>query len=95
MAAMSQSQAEATKEAQKAGISHAQRSDDDAYLGRKPSFDTGKLETVRNMLESETPIATIAKATDLTRQTIYRVKADPAWADGLLANWQRKIARAA
>jgi putative DNA-invertase from lambdoid prophage Rac len=86
MAAMSQSQAEATKDAQRAGIAHARQSDD-AYLGRKPSFDATKLETARAMLGSETPIATIAKATGLTRQTIYRVKADPVWAEGLLAKW--------
>src|SRR6516162_8378991 len=37
MAASAQAQAEATKEAQRAGIEHAKSKEDDAYLGRKPS----------------------------------------------------------
>jgi hypothetical protein len=32
-------------------------------------------------------IATIAKKTSLTRQTIYRIKDDPAGAEAVLAAW--------
>src|SRR4051794_25522723 len=49
MAAMSQAQAEATKEAQKAGIEHA-KARETAYRGRKPSFTRAQFETVRAML---------------------------------------------
>ena len=44
MAATAQAQAEATKEAQRAGILHAQENDDGTkFRGRKPSFDLGDL----------------------------------------------------
>src|SRR4051795_10516861 len=38
MAATAQAQAEATKDAQKAGIAHAKNAAPTAYRGRKPSF---------------------------------------------------------
>lgn len=93
MAALSQSQAEATKEAQRAGIAHA-KANDEVYRGRKPSFTEAQLAIIRDMLASETPIAAIAKATGLSRQTIYRVKSDPAWADGVIATWAAFFAAA-
>jgi putative DNA-invertase from lambdoid prophage Rac len=86
MAALSQAQAEATKEAQRAGIEHA-KTREDAYLGRKPSFTAVQLETVRDLLAKETTIGKIAGATGLSRQTVYRIKIDPAWADAILARW--------
>jgi DNA invertase Pin-like site-specific DNA recombinase len=88
MAASAQAQAEATKAAQRAGIEHAKRHDDRAYLGRKPSFTRAQLAKVRNMLGQEAVgIARIAKETGLTRQTIYRIKDDPAAAEEALAAW--------
>jgi len=51
MAAMAQSQAEVTKEAQKAGIAHAQEHDDGTkYRGRKPTFTPDQFELVRELL---------------------------------------------
>jgi putative DNA-invertase from lambdoid prophage Rac len=51
MAAMAQASAEATKEAQKAGIAHAQDHDDGTkYRGRKPTFTREQFLTVRDML---------------------------------------------
>ncbi len=50
MSATAQAQAEATKEAQRAGIAHARASGDNRYLGRKPSFNRGQLEAARSML---------------------------------------------
>ena len=88
MAATAQAQAEATKEAQKAGIDHA-KARDDAYLGRKPSFTAAQVATVRDMLASDHSIGAIAKSTGLSRQTIYRIKAEPAWAEALLARWPK------
>src|ERR1700756_1433043 len=72
MAATAQAQAEATKAAQRAGIEHAKQSGDRAYLGRKPSFTRQQFKAVRDMLGQSTGIAQIAKATRLTRQTVYR-----------------------
>jgi putative DNA-invertase from lambdoid prophage Rac len=86
MAALSQAQAEATKEAQRAGIEHA-KTREDAYLGRKPSFTASQLETVRDLLAKKTTIGKIAGATGLSRQTVYRIKIDAAWADAILARW--------
>ena len=86
MAALSQAQAEANKEAQRAGIEHA-KARDDAYRGRKPSFTREQLGRVRDMLTTGTSISAIAKTTGLSRQAIYRLKDDPAWAEGVLATW--------
>jgi DNA invertase Pin-like site-specific DNA recombinase len=91
MAAMSQAQAEATKESQRAGIEHA-KATADAYLGRKPSFTALQLEAVRVLLAKDAAIGTIASATGLTRQTVYRIKGNPAWADWLLARWRDREA---
>ena len=87
MAALSQAQAEATKEAQRAGIAHALANEPESYKGRKPSFTARQLETVRDLLAQEMLIGKIASATGLSRQTVYRIKIDPTWADALLAKW--------
>jgi putative DNA-invertase from lambdoid prophage Rac len=84
MAATAQAQAEATKEAQRAGIEHA-KANGDSYRGRKPSYTRSQLMTVQDMLGQSSGIAAIAKATGLTRQTIYRIKDDPAAAEAALA----------
>src|SRR5262249_18680564 len=74
--------AEATKAARRAGIEHAKQHGDRAYLGRKPSYTRTQLDDVRAMLGQEaTGIAMIAKETGLTRQTVYRIKDDPASAE--------------
>ncbi len=86
MAATAQAQAEATKEAQKAGIEAAQR-DKTKYRGKKPSYDRETLTDVVNMLSKGAGTSEIAKATALTRQTILRIKSDPAAAQAALARW--------
>jgi putative DNA-invertase from lambdoid prophage Rac len=88
MAATAQAQAEATKAAQRAGIEHAKQHGDRAYLGRKPSYTRQQYERARALLSQEAVgIARIAKETGLTRQTIYRIKDDPAGAEAALAAW--------
>jgi putative DNA-invertase from lambdoid prophage Rac len=88
MAATSQAQAEATKAAQRAGIEHAKQNDGRAYLGRKPSFTREQFVKVRAKLGQEAVgIAQIARETGLTRQTVYRIKSDPAGAEGALVAW--------
>lgn len=88
MAATAQAQAEATKAAQRAGIAHAKANDGSAYLGRKPSYTRAQFDTVRAMLGNQAiGIAQIAKDTELTRQTVYRIKDDPAAAEAALAAW--------
>jgi putative DNA-invertase from lambdoid prophage Rac len=86
MAALSQAQAEATREAQRAGIEHA-KAREDTYRGRKPSFTREQFDHVCDMLATGTSITAIAKTTGLSRQAIYRLKGDPAWAEGVLVTW--------
>ena len=76
MAASAQAQAEATKEAQKAGI-EAAKADQRKYRGRKPSYSRDTLNKVVDLLALEARTTDIAKATGLTRQAVLRIKADP------------------
>lgn len=88
MAATAQAQAEATKAAQKAGIEHAKAKDGASYLGRKPSYTRQQFMTVRSLLGQDAiGIASIAKETGLTRQTVYRIKDDPTAAEAALVAW--------
>ena len=86
MAATAQAQAEATREAQAAGIAHA-REAGRGYLGRKPSFSRAQLDEVRDLIGQGATVSAIARATGLTRQAIYRVVADPAGAEAALSRW--------
>ena len=86
MAATAQAQAEATKEAQRAGIEHA-KANGDSYRGRKPSYNREQLAMVQDMLGQSANIVAIAKATNLSRQTIYRIKNDPAATETALTLW--------
>lgn len=86
MAATAQAQAEASKEAQRAGIEHA-KANTDRYRGRKPTYDRAKYTTVIDMLAAGAGATAIAQATGLTRQTVLRIRADPAAAEENLAVW--------
>jgi DNA invertase Pin-like site-specific DNA recombinase len=86
MAATAQAQAEATKEAQRAGI-EAARALDDRYRGRKPSYDRAALRAVTDMLAQGQGTSAVAKAAGLTRQTVLRIKEDPAAAEKALMAW--------
>jgi putative DNA-invertase from lambdoid prophage Rac len=87
MAAMGQAQAEATKEAQRAGVAHAKANEPHKYLGRKPSFDQVQLDTVLSMLAVSAPISEVARQSNVSRQTIYRIQANPVAARQALDNW--------
>lgn len=90
MSASAQAQAEALKIAQLAGIEHAKASAagrTKAYRGRKPSFDRKTLARVIEMLAENAGVTAIAKETGLTRQTVMRIRADPAAADQNLKEW--------
>lgn len=86
MAASAQAQAEATKEAQKAGI-EAVRGDERKYRGRKPTYTHDDLVLVRTMLDQGAGATSISKQTGMTRQTVLRIKRDPAKADAALERW--------
>jgi putative DNA-invertase from lambdoid prophage Rac len=92
MAALSQAQAEATKEAQRAGIAYAKAATPLAYLGRKPSYTRDQLNAVLAQLVSGEGTSTIARSTGLSRQTVLRIKADPVAAQRLVELWGQRAA---
>lgn len=88
MAATAQAQAEATKEAQRAGIEHARATEGEVkYRGRKPSFTSEQFAAVRDMLGKDMGVSEIGQATGLSRQTVYRIKDDPAGQAKALEAW--------
>src|SRR5262245_34274885 len=88
MAATAQAQAEASREAQRAGIASARlQKDAGKYLGRKPSYLRDPYVVVQEMIADGAGTSTIARATNLTRQTVLRIKADPMGAEKALAVW--------
>jgi putative DNA-invertase from lambdoid prophage Rac len=88
MAATAQAQAEATKEAQRAGIAHARANGAErAYRGRKPSYSRTQFESAQAMLGKSASVGEVARSIGLTRQTVYRIKGDPGAAEAALATW--------
>jgi putative DNA-invertase from lambdoid prophage Rac len=94
MAAMGEAQAEATKLAMQAGIAKAKAEDAERergerrhYMGRKPSFDRKQLDAVRDLLGQGLGISETAKGARVSRQTVYRIQADPAGAEAALTRW--------
>lgn len=86
MAATAQAQAEATKEAQRAGIAAA-RQKVSAYRGRKPVYDLTALELVLERHSAGAGALTIAKEMNLSRGTVRRIIEKPDEARQSLARW--------
>lgn len=86
MAATAQAQAEATKEAQKAGI-EAAKQDGTKYRGKKPSYDRATFDAVKSLLIQGMGISEVSRATGLTRQTILRIRDSPIKANAALKKW--------
>ena len=88
MAATAQAHAEATKEAQRAGILYAQANDDGTkFRGRKPTFNWQTFTGVQQLLGQGIGVAEVAKITGLKRQTIYRIQKEPRRQAASLAAW--------
>jgi putative DNA-invertase from lambdoid prophage Rac len=88
MAAMAQAQDEVTKEAQRAGIAFARANDNGTkYRGRKPTFTSEQFWVVRELLDQGLAISVIAKTTDVSRQSIYRIQSEPDRQLAALAAW--------
>lgn len=88
MAATAQAQAEATKDAQRAGIDHAKAVNPQSYRGRKPSFTRDQLREVKALVAAETlGVREIARTVGLDRMCVARMKADPTGHETMLANW--------
>ena len=74
----------------RAGIEHAKAEGAKkprVYKGRKPSYDRATMDSVNLMLAANESVSTIATKTGLTRQTVLRIRADPAAADEALRAW--------
>ncbi len=88
MAATAQANAEVTKEAQKAGIAHAQATDDGTkYRGRKPTFTCEQFFRVRELLNQGIGLSAIAKTVGVKRQSVYRIRLDPETQLAALRAW--------
>ena len=90
MAALGQAQAEATKEAQRAGVAHARANEPQKYLGRKPSYDARQLDLVLAAMASGKPMTEAAALAGVSRQTAYRIKSAPAEARRALDIWESR-----
>jgi DNA invertase Pin-like site-specific DNA recombinase len=86
MAATAQAQAEATKEAQRAGI-EANRGDAVKYRGKKPSYDRETFGKVTDMLGKGAGASAISKETGLSRQAVLRIRDHRGEAEAALARW--------
>ena len=87
LAALSQAQAEAMKEARRAGIAHHKAADPSQYRGRKPSFSRQQFDLVSAMLALGAGLSEISRETGLSRATIWRIKGDPAACEASLQSW--------
>jgi DNA invertase Pin-like site-specific DNA recombinase len=89
MAATAQAQAEATREAQKAGIKSAREAGGATtkYRGRKPTFDVEQLHRTSELLSMGMSPSAISAEVGIPRATVYRIKDDPAKAVTLLETW--------
>lgn len=85
MAATAQAQAEATKEAQRAGIAHAKALG--VFKGRKPSYTRPQLEAAVAMLQIKESVVGVSKALGLSRATVYRIQEEPTKAFAALDAW--------
>lgn len=86
LAATAQAQAEATREAQKAGIAHA-KGRQGKYRGRKPSYTRKQIEQVES-LPAGMNTTDAARATGLSRQAVLRIRANPQDAYARVAKWE-------
>lgn len=89
MAATAQAQAEAMKEARKAGIAHAKAQPDAErkFRGRKPSYGRDQFETAQRRMMEGAGLSEVARETNLSRAALWRIKKDPEACSTALAAW--------
>jgi len=87
MAAQAEAQAEATKEAQRAGIEHHKATSPEKFKGRKPTFDRAQFDQAVALSEAGQGASAIAKATGLNRNAIIRITENPSKAAAALSRW--------
>ena len=91
MAALSQAQAEANKEAQRAGIAHVKVTPNPqkprTYLGRKPSTESQVADVITLTGEGK-GVSDVAKQLGLSRAALYRIMKSPAEAVATVRAWR-------
>jgi len=86
MAATAEAKAQATKEAQKAGIKAAQESPK-KYRGRRPSYTREQFQAVKAELQFNQNTTAVARQYDLSRQTVLRIRDHEVDAEAALTRW--------
>lgn len=86
MAATAQAQAEVQKEAQTAGIAAA-KANPTKYRGRKPSYTRQQFNAVLDDLKFMS-VSQASSTHGLSRQTVIRIRDNPAEAESALARWE-------
>jgi DNA invertase Pin-like site-specific DNA recombinase len=81
MGAFSQFERSMIKKRQAEGIAAAKARPDSPYKGRKPSIDR---KVILQMLEAGHSIAGISRTTNISRQSVYRIKRDASATDALV-----------
>jgi DNA invertase Pin-like site-specific DNA recombinase len=87
MAALSQAQAEATKEAQIAGIAHAKSRETKVYLGRKPSYTEEQVSQVIQLSADGCCVSKVSMQLGLSRGAVYRIQKMPDAAYASVRAW--------
>ena len=87
MAALSQAQAEANKEAQRAGIAHVKAGAAKVYLGRKPSYNEDQISKAVELKGEGKGVSAVAKELGLSRAATYRVLKNTAEAYASVRAW--------
>jgi DNA invertase Pin-like site-specific DNA recombinase len=87
MAVSAQAEAAAMPEMQPSAIVARLVDEQAKYRGRKPSFDKAQLTAACQMLTRASSIGDVARATGLSRQTVYRIREDQDAARMALARW--------
>jgi len=86
LAATAQAQTEATRVSQQAGIELA-KAKGDKFRGRKPSYDRNTFDQAVNLLGLGNGPSAVSKQTGLSRQTLIRIRDDPAAATAAMERW--------
>lgn len=85
MAAMAEAQAEASKDAQQAGIRFAKEKN--AYKGRKPAYSRRNIEDTLRLMGEGVPQAEIARRLNLSRAMVIRMGREPDKMKKALDDW--------
>lgn len=86
LAATAEAQAEATREAQKAGIELAKLKGD-RFRGRKPTYDRATFDLAIELMGQGHGPSFVAKQTGLSRQTLIRIRDNPEAASAAMLRW--------